>query len=314
MRVLFCGSGRFAVQPLRGVLAGEHELAAVITQPARPAGRGGKPRPTPIAQVADELHLAVTATDDINAAPALADLREARPDVICVVDFGQFISQDVCTAAPLGAFNLHASLLPELRGAAPINWAIIRGCRRTGVTTLMLAERIDAGDIYAQEVTDISPEETAEELRQRLSELGAGLVCQTLDLLASGRAQGRAQDETKATHAPRLKKADGRVDFSADAETVRNRIHGTWPWPGGQAIFQRRDGRDVPVILARAAVQEGACDAECGTLNGALLVATGGGWLEIKQIKPAGKRLMTWRDFINGYRVKEGDHFVAVDS
>ncbi len=205
MRVLFCGSGSFALRPLQAIVGSEHEVVGLFTQPARPAGRGGKLRPTRVAEIAGKLGLDVTPCENINAEPVIADIRRIGPDVICVADFGQFIATAVRDAAPLGAFNLHGSLLPELRGAAPVNWAIIRGYRRTGVTTFSLVDRMDAGAIYAQAETDIAPDETAEELRERLSDIGAKLVCETLGLLAGGGAQGRQQDESKATPAPRLK-------------------------------------------------------------------------------------------------------------
>jgi len=313
MRVLFCGSGTFAIPSLRAIHASEHEVVGVMTQPARPAGRGGRPRPTPVAVAAPELGLACSAWKDINSPDALGEIKRLEPDVICVADFGQFIRQPVRQAARLGAFNLHASLLPELRGAAPVNWAIIRGLTRTGVTTFSLVDRMDAGGVYARLETDISPDETAEELRARLAQLGASLVSGTLELLAGGRARTTEQDESKATLAPRLKKTDGRIDFSAPAETVRNLIHGAWPWPGGQAGFIRGDGEIVRVTIARAAVEGGHADAQPGALDGDLCVATGEGRLKIKQIKPAGKRLMAWEDFVNGYRVRQGDRMVQVD-
>jgi len=312
MRVLFCGSGTLAVPSLRAVQAGGHEVVGVVTQPARPAGRGGRPRPTPVAEAAAELGLPCAARKNINSPDVLGEIGQLNPDVICVADFGQFISRPVRQAARLGAFNLHASLLPELRGAAPVNWAIIRGFRRTGVTTFSLVDRMDAGGVYARLETHISPDETAEELGARLAQLGASLVCRTLELLAGGQARTQEQDESKATLAPRLKKTDGRIDFSAPAETVRNLIHGTWPWPGGQASFIRKDGREVRVTIARASVEPGEALDQPGTFDGELFVSTGKGRLKIRQIRPAGRRLMAWEDFVNGYRVSQGDRMVQV--
>ncbi|MHC4294509.1 MAG: methionyl-tRNA formyltransferase, partial [Planctomycetota bacterium] len=279
------------------------------TQPTRRAGRGGKLRPTPIAEIAAQESLNVNATENINSNETLADIQQIGADVICVADFGQLIGEPVRSAAAMGAFNLHGSLLPELRGAAPINWAIIRGYERTGVTTFSLVDRMDAGPIYAMEETDISPHETAQELRTRLAQLGAKLVCRTLDLLASGKAQGQEQDESKATLAPRLKKTDGLIDFSVPAEQIRNLIHGTWTWPGGQAVFRRSDGKTVNVTIARVAVEPTAAHCEPGVLDTELCIATPGGRLRIEQIKPAGKKLMAWDDFVNGYRPSEGDRF-----
>ena len=314
MRVIFCGSGKLSVPSLRAVRASEHELAAVITQPARRAGRGRKTRRTPVAEAAVGLGVEPIECADINAPESLDMLRSLEADVICVADYGQFIRDAACETARCGTFNVHASLLPELRGAAPVNWAILRGCRRTGVTTFSLVKQMDAGDIYLQEAVDIDPSETAEDLAARLAELGAALAGRTLDLLAAGRAERRPQDHAKATFAPVLTKSDGVIDWSADAEAVRNRIHGTWPWPGGQAVLQRAAAGDVDVILGRAEVAEGAARGEPGVLDEERCLATGAGRLRVLQIKPAGKRLMDWQAFVNGARLAAGDRLIAPEA
>ncbi len=313
MRIVFCGSGDFAVPSLKAISVGDHEVVAVITQPPRKAGRGRRLRHTPAATAADELGLDVRQCQDINADEIVAFLRELRPDAICVADFGQFIRSAARDTAALGALNLHGSLLPELRGAAPVNWAIIRGCKRTGVTTFSLVDRMDAGGIYLQAEVEIDPGETADHLSTRLAHVGASVVCATLGLLAGGNAQTRDQDESLVTLAPRLTKADGAIDFSADAQTVRNLIHGTWPWPGGRAIVTRAKGGDVNVVIARAEATDDERQGEPGRLDKDLMVAAGRGRLRIVEIQPDGKRLMTWCDFVNGYRLSEGDHMVAPD-
>lgn len=309
MRVVFCGSGTFAVHSLRAILAGAHELVGIITQPPRRAGRGAKLRPTPIAEFAIELGLAVNECEDINSDAAVQYLRELAADVMFVAEFGQFIHKPARNASPLGAFNLHASVLPKLRGAAPINWAIIRGYKRTGLTTFAIVGRMDAGPVYATAETDIDPAETSDELRERLAVTGAALVCRTLDMLESGAGKPVEQDESKVTLAPKLTKSDGRIDFTAAAEDIRNLIHGTWRWPGAQAIVKRRQGSDVRVTIARAHVEESQLQLAPGTVDGEFMVATGQGRLKIDQLKPAGKSLMSLRDFINGYHVTEGDSF-----
>ncbi|MFA6133838.1 MAG: methionyl-tRNA formyltransferase [Phycisphaerae bacterium] len=311
MRVIFCGSGGFAVPSLRAIFGSRHELAGIITQPARPAGRGGKLRATPVAVAAQEAGRAVIECPDINADEGIATVGALGGEVIAVADYGQLIRKAVRRIPPRGAFNLHGSLLPELRGAAPVNWAIIRGCRRTGVTTFALVGKMDAGDIYLQQATEICPQETAEELKARLAEIGAGLMIQTLDLLESGQAVGRKQDESLATLAPILQKSDGLVDWAADSRTIANRIHGTWPWPGGQATFVKTGGKSVPVVLARAEAVEGQAASEGGIVQGDGSISCGTGRLRILEIQPAGKRLMAWRDFVNGYRVVAGDRFIS---
>ena len=313
MRIAFCGSGDFGIPTLRSLTAGDHEIAGVVTQPARRAGRGGKLRPTPLALAAEELDLAATPLENINDPARVAAIAESAADVMVVVDFGQLIRQPAREAARLGAINLHGSLLPALRGAAPVNWAIIRGEQTTGVTTFRLVDRMDAGPVFARRETQVRPDETADELRARLAELGVEAVLETLDILAAG-AEGAAQDDTQATAAPRMTKADGMIDFSADAVTVRNLIHGTWPWPAGQARYVSPEGKAADVQIARAAAVQADCgDAGPGQILDDLTVATGAGRLEIIQIKPAGKRLMDWRSFANGHAAGPGARFTTAD-
>jgi len=310
MRTVFCGSGRFAVPSLRAAFATEHELVSVVTQPARAAGRGGSLRATPVAEAAAELGVEAWPCPNINAPEALEALGKLGADVLCVADFGQMIRQAAREQFRLDAFSVHASLLPALRGAAPINWALIRGHKRTGVTTFSLVDAMDAGPIYVQTPTDIRPDETAEELRARLADLGAEAACRTLDLLASGEAVGKAQDHSQATPAPRMKKSDGRINWSAPAQRVCGLIRGTWPWPGGQTVLHRKQGKPVPVVIARAApVGVAASGLPAGQLDEDLCVAAGEGRVRIEQIKPAGKRLMAWQDFAHGYRPVPGDRF-----
>jgi methionyl-tRNA formyltransferase len=309
MRVVFCGSGSFAVPSVRAILKSSHELVGVITQPARPAGRGGRLRSTAVCQAAAELGCKAVECPDINAPAGVERVAGFRPDVIAVADFGQIIRTAVRKLPAAGAFNLHGSLLPALRGAAPVNWAILRGLAVTGVTTIVLAAKMDAGDIYLQASTEIDPQETAGELRARLAELGAPLTVRTLDLLAAGRTEAHAQDESQVTLAPMLTKADGRIDWSADAATIRNRIHGTWPWPGARSTLVRTDGRRQDVLLARARVADGPARGPAGQIDADGAVATGAGRLGILEVQPVGRRLMGWRDFVNGYRPAPGDRF-----
>lgn len=309
MRVVFFGSGSFAVPSLAAVLASRHNVSLLVTQPARPAGRGGKLRRTPAAVLAAEHGVDIFECPDVNAADAIAAIKAHQADVICVVDFGQMIWADARNAARLGAFNMHGSLLPALRGAAPVNWAIINGLSRTGVTTFQVVDAMDAGAMYLQRETDIAPHETTVDLKERLAVLGAEAVCETLDRLAAGDIEAIDQDHSLKTLAPKLSKADGLIDFTTDAVSIRNRIHGTWPWPGGQAVVKRAAGKDIPVVIARAEALEGA--GQAGVLNDDMRVGTGEGLLRVVEVKPAGKRLMPWVDFLNGSRLAPGDRFAA---
>jgi len=316
MRIVFCGSGEVAVPTLEALGQGSHEVAMVVTQPPRRAGRGGKMTPTPVGALAAAAGLKVAETANINAPEMVAAIGEARCELIVVVDFGQMVRKAVRESAPRGAINLHGSLLPALRGAAPIQWAVIGGLSRTGVTTFSLVDKMDAGAILLQEALDIGPEETAEELRVRVAALGASVVLRTVAGLAEGTLAPREQDHAAATPAPRLTKADGAIDFAAGASPVVNRIRGTWPWPGGHADFIGADGRAVRVIFARARVvgtpgAAGAAEAAGapGTIAEDLTVNAPDGRVEIIELKVAGKRRMAWRDFVNGYRVAPGDRF-----
>ena len=310
MRVVFCGSGTFAAPSLQAIMESDHDLVAVVTQPPRRAGRGGTVRATHVADLARSLGLDVLETPDINADDAVGVIAAAAPDALCVAQYGQMISARVRDLATIDAFNLHGSLLPELRGAAPVNWAIIRGYKRTGVTTFSLVDRMDAGAVYLTSATDIAPGETAGQLLDRLARIGAGTVVKTLDLLAGGQAEARPQDEAAATLAPKLAKADGVIDWGADARSICDLVHGTSPWPGARTVFAHREGRMVPVTIGSACVVPGPAERPLAQLDGDLAVATGGGRLGINTIQPAGKRLMPWRDFVNGYRAAEGDCFV----
>ncbi len=314
MRIVFCGSGQVATETLAALHGSGHELTGVLTQPPRRAGRGGAVTPTPVAHAAEALHLAAVPCPDINDPAVVERIGAARPEVIVVVDFGQKIGREVRDLAPHGAINLHASLLPALRGAAPINWAIIRGLTRTGVTTFRLVDRMDAGPILLQEAVEIGPEETAESLRDRLAALGADVVLRTLDGLDGGTLCDEPQDEALATTAPKLTKADGRIDFADSALAIVNRIRGTWPWPGAYAAFVHDRRRPVRVIFAEAAAMLTAEPhrAQPGTVGDDGAVQTPDGAVAIRRLKVAGKRLMDWGDFVNGYRVAPGDRFETI--
>jgi methionyl-tRNA formyltransferase len=314
MRVAFFGSGALAVPVLARVATSSHELVAIVTQPARPAGRGGKLRPTPVREHANVHGLDVIECPNVNTPEAVEQIKGLTPDVICVVDFGQMVRQTMREAAPLRAFNVHASLLPLLRGAAPVNWAIIEGHDVTGVTTFDLVDGMDAGAMYVQRSTEIRPHETAVELKERLGEIGAQAACETLDRLADGHTEAIEQDHSKMTLAPKMSKSDGVIGFAGSAASVCCRILGTWPWPGGQATLQRAEGKDVSVVIARAEAEPAeVIGGVAGVFDDDLLVQTGSGRVRILEIKPAGKKLMAFDDFVNGYRVAAGDRFVGAD-
>ena len=316
MRIVFCGSGEVAVLTLEALHESPHQIAAVITQPPHKAGRGGALKPTPIQGLCGSLGLSVVQCPDINEAGQVAAIGRLAPQVIVVVDFGQMVRRQVRETPQYGAVNIHASLLPELRGAAPVNWAIIRGFKRTGVTVFTIADALDAGDILLSESVAIGPEETAAELRARLARLGADLVLRTLAGLEAGTLKPRPQAPERATPAPKLTKADGVIDFSQDARAIVCRILGTWPWPGARPDFHHADRPGVRVIFARArqASTGRQNPATGGTIAEDLRINVADGRVEMLELKVAGKRLMGWKDFVNGYRVRPGDRFVGVET
>ncbi|MCY2930000.1 MAG: methionyl-tRNA formyltransferase [Planctomycetota bacterium] len=314
MRIVFCGSGGFAVPSLRALASSRHEVVYVVTQPARPAGRGGKVRHTHVAAAAGELRLAAVECPNINDPAMVQTIQTHRPDLIYVADFGQMVRAAVRQTAGRGAFNLHGSVLPELRGAAPINWALIRGFKHTGVSFFSLVDRMDAGEIYGTATTPVGDAETAEELHDRLADIGAELGLKVLDELEAGTARGVAQDESKATLAPKLKKEDGRLDFTVPADALAARINGACPWPGGQAVLAARDGRELPVTIARARARDDGAGRAPGELDSDMMIAAGVGRVEVLEIQPAGKKRMPWKAFLNGHRLAPGDRFVSVSS
>jgi methionyl-tRNA formyltransferase len=311
MRIVFCGSGTFALPTLETLSDSDHDLLGVVTQPPRPAGRGRECTPTPVQTLAEQRGVDVLPTPDINQPEAVTWLADRRPDVLVVVEFGQFLKTAVRETARLDAINLHGSVLPKLRGAGPVNWAIIRGFERTGVSTFSLVDKMDAGAIYLSAETPIEPHERAGELRKRLAALGPAVVLQTLEVMAAGAAP-EPQDHEAASYAPLLKKSDGYIDWARPAREIVAQIRGTWPWPGAQAVFERSNGKQMRVAIERAEVVDGPADGEPGCVDAEECIATGDGRLRILDIKPAGKRLMAWGDFHNGYRVEPGQRFSSI--
>jgi methionyl-tRNA formyltransferase len=316
MNVVFLGSGEFGIPCLDALKASGHRLALVVTQPANPAGRGRKPQPTPVAQWSAAHAVLFAETDNVNSPEMLARIADCRPEVLVVIAFGQRIGPELVRLAIKGAINVHASLLPKYRGAAPINWAILRGETRTGVSIITLAEKIDAGDILAQSETTIGPLETAGELHDRLAQLAAPLLLDTLGRIDAGTATYTKQNEAEVTYAPKLHKSDGLLDFAAPAESLALKIRGLWPWPGAAAEFisqQTQRSARVVIALAEAVSAVSATQLAPGTFDSDLNVICGRGRLRILKLKPAGSALMDFKAFINGWRIRPGDRFVKIE-
>lgn len=314
MRILFFGSGHFGIPTLRNLLQ-NHDIALVVTQPDRPKGRGLKSAPTPVRTRARELGLDVMAVENVNAPDVVAQLIELRADLGVVIAFGQKIGPALLSGNTGGCINAHASLLPRYRGAAPVHWAIIRGEDKTGVTVFKLVERMDAGPVLTSRWTYIKPEETADELHDRLAGIAVDAVRAALELYAlNPNPPGEPQDDAAATAAPRLTKQDGEIHFDRPARELALQICGMWSWPGARCRFVKAGGdKSEEVILCRARVAESPpLQLPPGQCDPLMHVATADGALEILQIKPAGGQLMSWPDFVNGRRVRAGDRFESL--
>lgn len=316
MRIAVLASGEFAVPTLRSLQNTKHEIVCVITQPPRPAGRGRKSQPTPIGAYATEQAMDVWALADVNGHEMVTRLRDMKIDLGVVIAFGQKLGSELIGAFRGGCVNLHASLLPKYRGAAPIQWAILRGEERTGVTVFRLTERMDAGPILNTRWTLIKPEETADELHDRLARIGPDAVKAALVLFEDDPdPAGTVQDDADATKAPKLAKKDGHLSFAQPAEQLARQVRGLWSWPGAAALYAAADGgRQERVTLVRARVAETteAMTLEPGFLGTGLQVATSDGWLEILEIRPQSGRVLSWPDFVNGRHTCPGDRFTSV--
>jgi methionyl-tRNA formyltransferase len=255
-------------------------------------------------------------SDNINAPEMIQRIADCRPDVLVVIACGQKIGRELIEMPAKLAINVHSSLLPKYRGAAPINWAIVRGERETGVSIITLADRMDAGDILGQARTPIGIHETAGELHDRLAQLAAPLLLETLDKIEADTVTYTRQDEFEATKAPKLKKADGFLDFHEPAYVLADKIRGFWPWPGASACFtSTATQKTVRVTLALAEVIWGPISpgAVPGTFDEDLNVVCGDGKLALRKIKPAGKGLMDFKAFVNGWHVRPGDRLTRIE-
>lgn len=309
LRIVFCGTPEFAVPSLRQFLQEPNfEIAGVVTQPDRARGRGQKMAVSSVKQVATAAGLAVHQPEKIRSAEAEALLRELAPDAIAIIAYGQIVPARLLGIARLGWINLHASLLPKYRGAAPIAWAIANGERRTGVTTMRIDAGMDTGEILLQKDTAIGAEETAPELSVRLAEMGAPLMAETLRGLAEGRIASRAQNHSETTMAPILKKEDGRIAWSRGAEEIFNRMRGFAPWPGAYTDFR---GQVCHVWGKPASHRDGHARAGTLRLSGdELLVTCGGGTLlKVERVKLEGRKEVAAAEFARGARLGGDERF-----
>ena len=304
MRVVFLGTPEFAVPSLDALVASGHSVLGAFTQPDRPKGRGQQLAESPVKQAALRLGIPVFQPERIRRPESVEQLRSFQADLMVVVGYGQIIPQSIIDLPPSGILNVHASLLPKYRGAAPIQWAIANGETTTGVTIMQIDAGLDTGDMLAKATAEIGPEETAPELSVRLAALGAQLLVRTVEDIKSGAAQRKKQNDSEATLAPILKKEDGRVDWRAPAREINDRRRAFTPWPGSYTSF-----RSQPLSLIRTepsdvkSLPPGALSVE----GRKLLVGTGDGALILSEVQPGGKKRMSSEAFINGYKPQPGE-------
>jgi methionyl-tRNA formyltransferase len=301
---VFCGTPRFAVPTLEALVHADFPVRLVVTQPDKPSGRGLTLSPSPVKQSALALGLPITQPERIKSNDEFrAQLSALKPDAIIVVGYGRILPQWMIDLPCMGNINLHASLLPRYRGAAPIQWAIARGEDVTGVTTMRIDGGLDTGDVLLQKEVRINPEDTAESLAPRLAAIGADLIVETLRGLQAGTLSPRPQDHGNATLAPILKKEDGRIDFRQPAQEICNRLRGFQPWPGAFTTFR---GKNLHIWNA-AASQRYLPPGELLIESDLLFVGCGGNALAPLEVQPEGKKRMAIRDFVHGYRPQTGE-------
>ncbi len=311
-RIVFFGSSAFACPSLDRLLeTGSDDMPAVVCQCDKPSGRDRQTTPCVIRRHLAKHDIPVITPVNINTPESVKELKKLAPDIFVVVSYGQILKPEVLAVPSIGSVNVHGSLLPRLRGAAPIQWAIANGETATGVTTMLLNEQMDAGDILESMECPILPEDTAPTLHDRLAGLGASLLIRTLDNLRAGRAQPRPQEKALVTFAPKLKKQDGRMDWRRSASELRNRIRAFQPWPG--AFFERPCASGKWVKALRAAVAPAQSDALPGVVlqidSSGILVQTGAGGLLLLEIQPESRPAMKAVDFALGRSIKPGEQF-----
>ena len=315
MKLVVMGTGPFAVPMFESLLASKHQLLALVTRPVRPSRQRGRSLAEPMRQAGLAAGLEILDPEDVNTSASQQQLAELAADLLVVCDFGQILSADSLSVTPLGGINLHGSLLPRYRGAAPVQWALIQGESATGVSVIHMTPRLDAGPILASRKTTIGPCENAGELEQRLSILGVEPVLDAIDLLTDWdqhSSLGIQQQEDQACPARRLTKQDGQLDWSLPAVELCRRLRGLQPWPGCFTNWQRVGKPPLRLIIEQAEPLPAAAGdlPAAGTVtecDGTLLVATGDGLLSLLQVQPAGKRSMSIEEFSRGYQIAAGD-------
>lgn len=309
MKIVFLGTADFALPSLEGLVAAGHRVAAAVTQPDRPAGRGRRLGEPPVKRRAGELGIPVRQPESLSSAPEIAHIAALAPDLVVSAAYGRLIPASYLASAVRGGINLHPSLLPRWRGAAPIAWALIAGDRETGVTVHRLVERLDAGEIFAQERFPIEEGDDGLSLAHRLARAGARILCSAVSGIEALRAAPYPQDDSRATLAPKLAKEDGRIDWRKRAEEIHNRVRGLIPWPGAFTHLERAGERRLLKVHATRVVPAGS--GAPGTVLAAsgedLVVAAGEGALRILRLQAEGGKALAAGEFLRGFRLEPGE-------
>ena len=315
MRIIFMGNGPFGAPALSELVRSPHEIAAVVARPDRPQGKHQRAEPGPIKTLASEMRLPIYQPDDANDPTFLERLASLAAELLVVVDFGQILSSECLQVASRGGINIHASLLPKYRGAAPVAWAVYHGEVRTGVSILQITSRCDAGAVIAQQDVAIDPEETAGALEQRLAPLGATLVLQAMDRIAQGTAVPIPQDESQVTRAPKLKKEHGRIRWDRSADQIQNQVRAMQPWPIAFTMWHRQNGPALRLQVLRVRPVTALIEEESTVTPGTVIavtqdflaVQTGEGAIAFEEVKPAGKKAMDIVTFLRGHQIAIGE-------
>ncbi|MCP4253102.1 MAG: methionyl-tRNA formyltransferase [Candidatus Scalindua sp.] len=310
MNVVFMGTPEFAVPSLKYLIDSKHNIVSVITQTDKPKGRKGKPEAPPVKNVALDAGLPVIQPENVNSNQIIEKLEKLNPDAIVVVAFGQKISDEILDLPKHKCVNIHASLLPKYRGAAPINWAIVNGEKETGITTIIMSNKMDAGEVIIRKALTIGSEETAGELGNRLSKLGAETISETLTQIESGSAEYTQQDESLVSLAPKIKKKDGLIDWNQGEEKIHDFVRGMNPKPSAYTFLVKNDSKERIIILKteRDNASHAGTAITPGTIidisNQGIRTATNNGSIWIKEVKPEGKRMMSAAAFSRGSDLK----------
>jgi len=304
-RIVFFGTPSFSTPTLEILLQGRDEVVAVVTQPDREKGRGRRMIPSPVKELALRRGVTLFQPERVKGEAFHEALRALQPDLFVVVAYGKILPKSMLVIPRHGAVNVHASLLPKYRGASPISWAILGAEERTGVTTMLMDEGMDTGDILLQKETPIGEEENAETLHDKLSPLGAGLLMETIEKMKAGEIVPLRQDHSKTTYAPPLSKEDGKINWAREAREIDRQVRAFYSWPGA---FTGWEGRLLKI--SRGSAREGAVQNEPGRIvwvgSDFIEVATGRGLFRIEEVQLEGKRRMSVRDFLSGHPVDVG--------